>query len=156
MVGMHDIGFDRLIAEIDAIAKRKPNWEFLVQKGYSQFKLRHVNYYDFKPGLEDDIAWADLIVSHGSVCILDVLKAGKKLIVVPRLALNKEAMNDHQLDWARHFSKRFEFPIIVEVNDLEKVISEKIKEDAKMPVIFKPTGLFDELRKYLGSVNSKL
>ncbi len=153
MVGMHDIGFDRLLMELDAIAGRRPGWEVRLQKGYSKFKPGHADWFDFKPGLIEDITWADLVVSHGSVCILDALKAGRRLVVVPRLARFGEAMNDHQVDWSRHFAQRFRYPIVLEVAGLEAELEKAMREAPANAADFRPTGLYRALGDFIREVD---
>lgn len=154
MVGMHDIGFDRLLTGLDAIAERRPEWEVRMQRGYSRFEPRHCAWFDFKPGLIEDIAWSDLVVSHGSVCILDALKAGRKIVVVPRLARYGEVMNDHQVDWARHFAQRFRFPVVLEISRLESEIAALVESTPAAKVDFKPTGLYEALAGYIREIDT--
>lgn len=153
MVGMHDIGFDRLISELDAIAGRRPGWEIRIQKGYSRLRPRHAAWFEFKLGLMSDVEWADLVVSHGSVCILDALKAGKRLVVVPRLARFGEAMNDHQVDWSRHFAKRFHFPIVMDAAGLEAELERSGIKAPGNKTEFRPTGLYEALGKFIREVD---
>ncbi|KAH9856949.1 glycosyltransferase family 1 protein [Lenzites betulinus] len=52
-----------------------------------------INVWRFKPSLKDDYERADLIISHaGSGTIIDVLRLGKPLIVVP----NPTLLDNHQ------------------------------------------------------------
>jgi UDP-N-acetylglucosamine transferase subunit ALG13 len=152
MVGMHDIGFDRLLSELDAIAGRRPEWEIRLQKGYSRIEPAHASAFDFKPSLLGDIGWADLVVSHGSVCILDALKAGKRLIVVPRLARYGEAMNDHQVEWSTHFARRFGFPIVQDVAGLEPELDRGLSRPPAAAADFHSTGLYDALGSFIRDV----
>ncbi|TFK27370.1 glycosyltransferase family 1 protein [Coprinopsis marcescibilis] len=56
-----------------------------------------VEYWKFKPTLEEEYERADLVISHaGSGTILDVLRMGKPLIVVP----NPTLLHNHQQELA--------------------------------------------------------
>ncbi|KAK0210626.1 glycosyltransferase 28 [Desarmillaria ectypa] len=57
----------------------------------------NIEIYKFKPSLESDYERADMIISHaGSGTILDVLRLGKPLIVVP----NPTLLDNHQEELA--------------------------------------------------------
>jgi len=56
-----------------------------------------INMWRFKPSLREEYARADLVISHaGSGTILDVLRMGKPLIVVPNASL----LDNHQQELA--------------------------------------------------------
>ncbi|KIJ16891.1 glycosyltransferase family 1 protein [Paxillus involutus ATCC 200175] len=56
-----------------------------------------VETWKFKPSIQNDIERADLVISHaGSGTILDVLRSGKPLIVVPNATL----LDNHQEELA--------------------------------------------------------
>ncbi|KZV80312.1 glycosyltransferase 28 [Exidia glandulosa HHB12029] len=62
-----------------------------------------ISLWDFKPSLSEDIKRADLVISHaGSGTIVDVLRLGKALIVVPNTAL----LHNHQEEVARALHER--------------------------------------------------
>jgi len=78
----------------------------VIQSGITKLKLAgprferdgiQVEVWEFKKSLADDIDQADLVISHaGSGTILDVLRRGKPLIVVPNPAL----LDGHQTELA--------------------------------------------------------
>ncbi|KAF8559824.1 glycosyltransferase family 1 protein [Imleria badia] len=56
-----------------------------------------IETWKFKPSIQDEIERGDLVISHaGSGTILDVLRSGKPLIVVP----NPTLMDNHQEELA--------------------------------------------------------
>ncbi|KAF6764761.1 glycosyltransferase 28 [Ephemerocybe angulata] len=56
-----------------------------------------VEVWKFKPSLEEEFDKADLVISHaGAGTILDVLRKGKRLIVVP----NETLLDNHQSELA--------------------------------------------------------
>ncbi|KAJ3504180.1 hypothetical protein NLJ89_g8071 [Agrocybe chaxingu] len=111
-------GFDALVSAVftdEALAAlhRKGYTELVVQCGKSTFQfadgiqngetqtLRRagvdIKYWTYKPSLEEEYAKADLVISHaGSGTILDVLRKGKSMIVVP----NPTLLDNHQEELA--------------------------------------------------------
>jgi len=89
---LKDKGFSRLV----------------VQAGDSRLPLfdpmgMDVAVWNFKPSLNEDILKADLIISHaGSGTIVDVLRLGKPLIVVP----NPLLLHNHQQELATALDNR--------------------------------------------------
>jgi len=89
---LKDKGFSRLV----------------VQAGDSRLPLfdpmgMDVAVWNFKPLLNEDILKADLIISHaGSGTIVDVLRLGKPLIVVP----NPFLLHNHQQELATALDNR--------------------------------------------------
>lgn len=68
--------------------------------------VRHgvdINVWDFKPSLSEDFRQADLVIGHaGSGTIVDVLRMGKPMIVVPNPAL----LHNHQEELAQALQER--------------------------------------------------
>lgn len=59
--------------------------------------LPSISHFRLKDSIAEDIASADLVISHaGSGSVLDCLGAGKKLLVV----INDELMDNHQVELA--------------------------------------------------------
>ncbi|KAI0046710.1 glycosyltransferase family 1 protein [Auriscalpium vulgare] len=109
--------FDALIhaalsAPVTSALGRKGYTELVVQCGNSEVEERvfgapyemeglRVHVWRFKPTLEGDFDEADLVISHaGSGTILDVLRKGKPLIVVPNTTL----ADNHQEELAKALS----------------------------------------------------
>lgn len=81
--------------------------ELVIQSGNSQIPSQptinglQISIYTFKPSLSDAFAAADLVISHaGSGTIIEVLRLGKPLIIVP----NPTLMDNHQLELAEALS----------------------------------------------------
>jgi len=88
-------------------ALKKQGFDSLeIQSGTTKLKLPgshferdgiRVEVWNFKESLSDPIKKADLVISHaGAGTILDVLRLGKPLVVVP----NPSLMDDHQTELA--------------------------------------------------------
>ncbi|KAF9566240.1 glycosyltransferase family 1 protein [Agrocybe pediades] len=72
----------------------------VIQNGGTQRMSRagvDIDFYKFKPSLQEDYDRADLVISHaGSGTILDVRRMGKPMIVVP----NPTLLDNHQAELA--------------------------------------------------------
>ncbi|KAF8810130.1 glycosyltransferase family 1 protein [Phlegmacium glaucopus] len=108
--------FDALIQavfteEILSSLCRKGYTSLVVQCGNSTFELApgngdthklswagvDIEFWTYKPSLQEDYEKADLVISHaGSGTILDVLRMGKPMIVIP----NPTLLDNHQEELA--------------------------------------------------------
>ena len=99
-LGSQKFQFNRLLQAIDRQIESGEITEIVfAQTGWSDYKPVH---YESTPFLdrEDMDAWvakSDLVIAHGGTgAIVGALKAGKKVIAVPRLAKYGEHVDDHQ------------------------------------------------------------
>lgn len=101
-VGTHPVGFERLVRAMDDVAAGLEE-EIVMQVGGTPYTPQHAQCFDFAP-LEEQEHWcasASVVVSHaGAGSILTVQKAGKPLVLVPRLKKYGEHIDDHQLELA--------------------------------------------------------
>jgi beta-1,4-N-acetylglucosaminyltransferase len=77
----------------------------------------HCRYYDFQPSLSDDMAKADLIVSHaGAGTIMEAIQIhqNKKLCVV----INESLMDNHQIELAHAMESRGHLVVVERARDL--------------------------------------
>jgi len=76
------------------------NYASSIEGGITQTLLKddvRIEFWKFKPSLQAEFEKADLVISHaGSGTILDVLRLGKPLIVVP----NPTLLDNHQQELA--------------------------------------------------------
>lgn len=95
--------FDRLVRVADDVAGAFDE-RTIVQAGRSNCTLRSAEFVDFMPyeDLRASIASARAVVTHAGVgSVLLSLAEGARPIVVPRLRQYGEAVDDHQLAFAR-------------------------------------------------------
>jgi len=106
-VGTHTAPFDRLVRAADAYARTTAE-EVVVQRGVSTVPTSAANSFDFCDSAEMDrlIRGSRVVVCHGADTILDVLRAGKPVLAVPRQERYREHLNDHQVDFARALAER--------------------------------------------------
>src|SRR5262249_42866892 len=102
--GTNGESFDRLLGEVAALSLGE---EMVVQHGPSKIRpagARCVDYVTFDEyvGL---VRRADCVVTHaGAGSVLVALMNGKRPVVVPRLTRFREAVDDHQLVFARRLA----------------------------------------------------
>lgn len=102
-VGTNEARFDRLL---EAVAAVDLDEEVVVQRGASNVCPANAQVHDFLPFavLVDFVRSSRAVVSHAGVgSIIVALANGKRPIVVPRLKEFGEAVDDHQLAFARRF-----------------------------------------------------
>lgn len=120
-VGTMFMDFSRLITKMDAIA-RSTGEKVVIQCGLSATVPLNCDHFDFK-GHEEIMNLqraARLVVSHAGIgAVMDALRAGRPLVVVPRLKRFGEHMNDHQLELAEVIAKRGWGRMVLDVEELE-------------------------------------
>lgn len=104
-VGTHPQQFDRLLAEVDRLAKSgKLRGKIFAQTGRSDYKPKNYEAVKFI-GLEEfarRVKWCDLFITHGGEGNIGAaLQCGKRMVIVPRLKKFGEHTNDHQLELTR-------------------------------------------------------
>ena len=117
-VGTHEQPFNRLLKAIDELVKNKKiNENIIVQKGYTDFELKHCESYNLigYDEMQKYIAEARIVITHGGpASFIAPLMLGKIPIVMPRRKDFDEHVNDHQLEFSREVEKRMKNIIVVE------------------------------------------
>jgi UDP-N-acetylglucosamine transferase subunit ALG13 len=104
-VGTNEARFDRLL---HAVAALPAGEEIVVQYGASIVRPGNATLHDFMPfeQIVEHVRRARVVVTHAGVgSIIVSLSNGKKPVVVPRLKLFGEAVDDHQLFFGRRFAE---------------------------------------------------
>ena len=108
-VGTQKFPFDRLVKEIDGLVKKDViKEEIFGQIGGSQYLPQTFQCVDFMREDEFDykLSHCRILITHGGVgTIIKGLSLKKKVIVIPRLKIYGEHIDDHQLEIAECFSK---------------------------------------------------
>jgi len=110
-LGTQDKPFYRLLEAIDnEIKKGNIKDKVVVQAGFmkDKYKTDNMEMFDLidRDKFTELVNSCDYLITHGGVgSILTGLKAGKKVIVCPRLSKYKEHMNNHQVQIVNNFSK---------------------------------------------------
>jgi UDP-N-acetylglucosamine transferase subunit ALG13 len=99
--------FDELVRAVDElVARGQFAGEVLVQIGQGQYTPEHVAHVRYLRDMSVRIAQADLVITHagtGSVC--DCISSGRPFIAV----VDQRKSGNHQLEFARALSERFDF-----------------------------------------------
>jgi UDP-N-acetylglucosamine transferase subunit ALG13 len=115
------IPFQRLAEKINEISGRSTN-RFIIQKGYTEHPFPNAQARGFFPSrkMARHISEADLIVSHGGFgSISEALKAGKKVVAVPRL----EGEHNHsQRELVEALEKEGYLLAVYDIADLDEQI----------------------------------
>jgi beta-1,4-N-acetylglucosaminyltransferase len=123
-VGLHYQGFDRLIRKMDEIAGNIDE-EIIMQVGSTQYKPVNTKYFESinDEGITELFSRARIIVTHaGSGTLLDLIRLKRPLIVVPRLKIFNEHIDDQQIELADALSESYNIVSIYDIEDLENAI----------------------------------
>lgn len=128
-VGTHEQPFNRLVEEIDYLVNNGEIKErVVIQNGYSTYIPQSCewsslySYSEMASFMKD----ASIIVTHGGPStFMMALQCGKIPIVVPRQKKFSEHINDHQVEFVKIISERYNNIIpIYNISDLNRIISE--------------------------------
>lgn len=101
-VGTHESGFERLVKAGDELAARL-NEKIIIQTGNTSYQPIRAEYFKWGTGkqIEALMQEARVVISHaGAGTIIQAIKLGKPLVIVPRQATQKEVHFDHQHELA--------------------------------------------------------
>ena len=102
-LGTQAFPFDRLLRGLDGVDE-----ELVVQGGASTYRPAGAAWFDYLeyPALVEHVRRARAVVSHAGVgSVMTAVAEGKRPLVVPRLRRYGEAVDDHQLPFARRLAE---------------------------------------------------
>ena len=102
----HQLPFDRLIRAVDRWAGARGRGDVIAQIGRTPFRPTNIEWSEQLTPAEfrAHVERAEVLVAHaGMGAILTALELRTPVIIMPRLATQREATNDHQLATARRF-----------------------------------------------------
>ena len=146
-VGMHTVGFERLIKRMDEVAGTI-NEEVVMQIGHTKYTPQNAKCFQFttEEELKELCQKARVVVTHGAMTMVDALEQGTPVVVVPRLKRYSEVINDHQLDFARELEREGKVIAVYDVEELEEALK---KADLKPAELSKDRRLVDALKGYI-------
>lgn len=107
-VGSQKFQFDRLVRAVDELAAAGAlDGPVFAQTGWCAYEPRFIEHVPFldRDAFRERMAAADVVVTHaGTGAIVGALKAGKKVVAVPRLRECGEHVDDHQREIVERFA----------------------------------------------------
>lgn len=107
-LGSQKFPFDRLLCKLDELVGEGVICEpVFAQTGASTYKPRNYESVAFlgRETFAERMQQADMVITHaGTGAIIGGVKAGKKVIAVPRLAKFGEHVDDHQIQIVEQFA----------------------------------------------------
>jgi beta-1,4-N-acetylglucosaminyltransferase len=152
-VGMNNLGFERLITEMDGIAPLI-NEEIIMQIGNTSYLPKNTEYFRYTSKSEMDSLYenARIVVSHGGAgSIINLLRKNKLAIIVPRQEKFGEIFDNQQNELAEELSKEKRILAVYDVKDLYRNILNHITDN--IPENFgKNEYLINILKEYISSL----
>lgn len=119
--------FDRLVRAVDVWAGENSDVKVIMQIGHSQYVPKHTEYFQLIDHTQYRLLLesCDLFVAHvGIGSILQALELKKQMLLMPRLASNREHTTDHQLHTAKKFRHYDGIKIVDNELQLQKCIAD--------------------------------
>ncbi len=128
-VGHHPEGFERLVRKLDEIAPEIGE-EIIIQAGSTKYQPRNMQFFSFKSYEEvlKLMKEARVVVCHGGGVVIDVLRLGKPLIIVPRQKKYNEVIDDHQVLLAERLKEEGKAQVIYNMEDLKGLLTQSYPE----------------------------
>ena len=123
-MGTQKFQMNRLVKAADELAEQISE-EVFVQKGWSDYVPKHCKFTDFMDATDYNkkIGECSVLVTHAGVgTIVSGIKAGKPIVVVPRMNKYLEHVDDHQHQIAEAFSTKGCVLCCEEVEKLQEYI----------------------------------
>jgi UDP-N-acetylglucosamine transferase subunit ALG13 len=129
-VGTNEARFDRLLRAVDGLGDGE---ELLVQHGPSTVRPAGARCVDFLPfdELAAEMRRARVVITHAGVgSTITSLLNGKRPVVVPRLASMGEAVDDHQVPFARRLHEAGLVQLVADPADLPAAVAGTVDSEA--------------------------
>lgn len=145
--------FPRLIKKMDEIAG-KINEKVIMQIGYTKYKPKNAEYFDFKSyqEIQELILKSRVVVCHGGIgTIITALMLGTPVIAVPRLKEYGEVIDDQQLETVKALARKGLVYVVYNVDQLERILRITDIKPVKIKVK-KDKRVVNFLREYIMSL----
>lgn len=146
-VGSSTIPFDRLVRALESV---QTDEDLVVQTGASTVRPRRAKVLDYL-GYNEFVTLirsARVVVTHaGAGSVITALGEGKRPIVVPRRAAQREAVDDHQVAFARRAAELGLVTVVEDVSLLAATLRDHEPSLARSGS--EPSPIERELRSYI-------
>ena len=147
-VGTNEAPFDRLVEAVRGLPG-----EIVLQHGASTVRPGNAQCIESLPyeAMIETMRRAEVVITHAGVgSVLTALAAGMRPVVVPRLRRYGEAVDDHQLEFARHLASSGLVRVVEDPTTLAGALD--VAAAAPLPELGPSRALVSELREYLARV----
>jgi UDP-N-acetylglucosamine transferase subunit ALG13 len=137
-VGTHEQPFDRLLRAVDELADsdgRIRGMPVFCQFGYTTYVTKVQGQAMLaSTEFERRLAESNVVVTHGGPgSIMPGLRAGQRLVLVPRQQRFGEHVDDHQIAFCRRLSEHFDIPIVEDIADLASALDRALASSKRAP-----------------------
>jgi UDP-N-acetylglucosamine transferase subunit ALG13 len=147
--------FDRLVRAMDRWAERYPSEQAFAQIGEGAYEPQNMRWVRFlAPGeFADRVRKSSLIVAHaGTGTFFLAAETGKAVVMLPRLAANREHTTDHQVHTARWLSEKPGVYVAMTEQELPAAIAKARARESvvsSLPTPYAPQPFLSKLRAFL-------
>lgn len=124
-LGSQKFQFNRLLKKVDNLIEKKViNEKVFAQIGYSDYIPKNYSYNKFldRDKFSEIMQISDIVITHGGTgAIIAAVKAGKKVVAIPRMAKYKEHVDDHQIQLLKEFDEMGFISACYNIDNLEDI-----------------------------------
>lgn len=151
-LGSQKFQFNRLLKKIDELVEEKVITEkVFAQIGYSDYIPKNYEYEKFlnREDFAKKMKESNIVITHGGTgAIIGAVKAGNKVMAVPRLAKYGEHVDDHQLQLLKEFEEMGIIEVCYNLNKMKVAYENLLKKEYKNYISNTQT-IMDSIEEYL-------
>jgi rhamnosyl/mannosyltransferase len=146
------VPFDRMVQEVDRLCEHKIiDQKVIAQVGPSNYQPRHMEYFNqcSYEKLNALMEESDIVICHGgSGSLLGALKAGCRIVALPRLQEHGEVYDNHQFQIIRALERRGLIEAAYRADEIAPAL-ERVRKKAARRVEVDPDELMRTIEGYL-------